>query len=197
VAGAGDAGNAFFQIRGDRLLTAAVLSHQAAHSHSVRVQVRDAAGQPCATELTVAVLPVAAIDLTDGDGDGLPDWWELRYGGGSMDPAADSDGDGKTNFEEWIAGTDPADAALHLALTSCAIDPLSGLPVLGWPSAAGRLYSVEYTDDLDLPFTTVADDLAGNPPVNLWRDTAPRAVHRGFYRLKVRLNLQSTNRGNS
>jgi pectate lyase len=52
----------------------------------------------------------SAAAPADSDGDGLPDEWELRFG---FDPQApsdgsrDKDGDGYTNLEEYLNGTDP------------------------------------------------------------------------------------------
>lgn len=46
----------------------------------------------------------------DSDGDGMPDWWEQKYGLDPYDPTdanEDPDGDGLTNFEEYIYGTNP------------------------------------------------------------------------------------------
>ena len=42
----------------------------------------------------------------DGDGDGLPDWWEKQHGG-ELTPGGDADGDGLTNLAEYRAATDP------------------------------------------------------------------------------------------
>jgi|GEM_PF-1561034 len=42
------------------------------------------------------------------DGDGLPDDWEIRYFGDTgQDAAGDTDGDGVSNLDEYLAGTDP------------------------------------------------------------------------------------------
>jgi hypothetical protein len=46
----------------------------------------------------------------DGDHDGMPDAWELAHGLNPRDPAdgkADADGDGYTNLEGYLNGTDP------------------------------------------------------------------------------------------
>ena len=44
----------------------------------------------------------------DADEDGLPDWWEDRYG--VDDPDSDPDQDGLINIDEFEEGTDPEEA---------------------------------------------------------------------------------------
>jgi len=47
---------------------------------------------------------------TDSDGDGIPDVWERHYGLNPQDfsdGSADKDGDGYSNLEEYLNGTDP------------------------------------------------------------------------------------------
>ncbi|MBB3186987.1 polysaccharide lyase [Microbacter margulisiae] len=46
----------------------------------------------------------------DSDGDGIPDWWEIKYGLNPHNPAdanGDINGDGYTNIEKYINGIDP------------------------------------------------------------------------------------------
>jgi subtilisin family serine protease len=46
----------------------------------------------------------------DSNSDGIPDWWTEAYGFDPMGPSianVDSDGDGITNFYEYLAGTNP------------------------------------------------------------------------------------------
>jgi hypothetical protein len=59
---------------------------------------------------TISVpVPASGTPCTDSDGDGMPDAWESRYFGSSTaaDIAADTDGDGYTNIEEYLNGSDP------------------------------------------------------------------------------------------
>lgn len=46
---------------------------------------------------------------SDSNGNGMPDWWELKYFGNLNQPAlGDYDGDGVDNLDEYLEGTDPA-----------------------------------------------------------------------------------------
>ncbi len=52
----------------------------------------------------------SAPALLDSDHDGMPDDWEKKFGldaGNPSDGSQDADGDGYTNVEEWLNGTDP------------------------------------------------------------------------------------------
>ncbi|AHF92644.1 hypothetical protein OPIT5_22875 [Opitutaceae bacterium TAV5] len=54
--------------------------------------------------------------LTDADGNGIDDNWELtHFGHIGIDPAADPDNDGLSNLAEFLAGTDPNVAATPIS----------------------------------------------------------------------------------
>jgi hypothetical protein len=86
----------------------------------------------------------------DSNNDGLPDdWQKANYGGAwaskLVGPLADTDGDGASNLQEFLAGTNPNDAGscLRLFLTTT---PVSS--VLTWNTQPGFVYQVQYTTDL-------------------------------------------------
>ena len=71
----------------------------------LRVEARDGAGNVGAAEKTVAV-------VEDLDGDGIPDLWEREHGLNwhqAGDAGLDYDGDGLSNRDEYLQGTDPRD----------------------------------------------------------------------------------------
>ena len=52
----------------------------------------------------------SALPPADGDRDGMPDEWERRHrlnAESGQDGQLDADGDGYTNIEEYLNGTDP------------------------------------------------------------------------------------------
>ena len=44
--------------------------------------------------------------LASTSGDGIPDWWKAQFG--QVDPNADADGDGWTNLQEFLHGSNPS-----------------------------------------------------------------------------------------
>lgn len=121
---------------------------------------------------------------SDSDNDTLPDYWESLYftNTASAIVAEDSDKDGMSNYDEYIAGTDPTDDNSFLEVLSEAYD--SGL-VISWSSVTGKVYSLCYctnlvTDD----FCVTQSAIEATPPMNTFTAEVTNADC-VFYRISV------------
>jgi hypothetical protein len=88
------------------------------------------------------------INDWDTDGDGMPDGFEVLYALSplSNDAGNDEDGDGLTNYEEWLTGTNPEDAADLFRVVDSHVQGASHS--VTFPSLRGRTYQIYYTHDL-------------------------------------------------
>jgi hypothetical protein len=113
--------------------------------------------------------------------------WLQRYGlptDGSAD-LTDADGDGLNNWQEWVAGTDPTNAASVLKLSQ---PSLTGPNVtLTWNSVTNRTYSVQRATDLGAatPFLLLQTNLAGLSGTTSYTDTNTPAPGPAYYRVGV------------
>ncbi|MCE9614543.1 MAG: lamin tail domain-containing protein [Lentisphaerae bacterium] len=141
---------------------------------------------------------VGAPDPFDDDRDGVPDAWERRYYGGTQNygPASDSlddDGDGLVNADEYVAGTDPTNAASFFEVAvgqTGSVGTVEFDAIAPDPEAyAGRTrwYAVESSPEVGAPWSGV-DGCTNLPSIGA-RITVPiDPTGAPFYRGRVWLD---------
>jgi hypothetical protein len=80
---------------------------------------------------------------------GLPIAWLLTwFGTTNVDANADADGDGMSNWQEYLAGTNPTDSNDVLRITYLARDKASSNMTLQWTSKPTRFYTIQSSSAL-------------------------------------------------
>jgi hypothetical protein len=97
----------------------------------------------------LACLSAAAKGDLDLDSNGLGDVWEAKFGPTVFIPANDDDGDGRTNLEEFEAGTDPTRAEDIFTIRE--IQATGGDLLLKWSSQTGKRYQLQSTENPGQP----------------------------------------------
>jgi chitodextrinase len=145
-------------------------------SYSYTLAAYDTAGNHSSQSVVVSATTAPEVDA-----DNLPDDWEIQYFGGisvaNGGEAEDFDGDGSSNYDEWVAGTDPANPN----------DLLELKPVVGvaWIGVSNRSYEIEYSDDNWKTFIT-SEVLVGRSEQMVWIDPSEsNVIHKRQYRIQV------------
>ena len=133
--------------------------------------------------------PSLTVTAVEDDGDGMPADWELANG---LDPTTD-DGDGNadddplSNFQEFVAGTQPTNSASFPCIADITL--LNSNRVLCFATITNRQYRVLGAAAADAPSYTwipVAGDVAGTGAQQSISDTSAMPVR--FYRLQIEYN---------
>lgn len=85
------------------------------------------------------------LDTDDDDLDMLHNSWEKTLG--SSSETSDTDRDGMSDYNEWLAGTDPTDDTNFLRIEDLWATGGVDMDVM-WQSVSGKCYYVEYANDL-------------------------------------------------
>ena len=122
----------------------------------------------------------------DFDSDGLPDSWEYRYGSSltNFSEYNNRDGDIHTDYEEYITGMDPTNAASFLHLTQFEPEDGTGV-VIEWNAVSNRLYRVSWSSGVTNTFTFFPGDI--EYPQSSYTDTVHQVDDQCFYKIDVRL----------
>lgn len=138
------------------------------------------AGRDALDRYALGAITVAAADA---DGDGMPDKWETSYlGGTDAQPGDDTDGDGLSNWQEFIAGTLPSASTSTFRLADFAVGDGN---VVQWRTETGRLYDIERATTWPGPEGLVlASNLSAHQ--NSWTDHPPLGAECVFYQARVR-----------
>ena len=126
---------------------------------------------------------VLRLGGADTDMDGMDDDWEMAYFGTlDRDGTADFDGDGQTDRQEFLAGTDPTNKGSILRVLTLNLLGGGGTRVI-WSAAPGKTYQVQFKETLpDSPWNDVGGPvLANGTTASLMDYSAANASHR-FYR---------------
>jgi len=92
---------------------------------------------------------------TDSNVNGLPDAWERTFFGTlGVNPDADPDGDGMSNREEYLAGTNPTNSLSRLEIIASVFASGGTNGSLTWSSVPARSYFIEKALDLSSPVWT-------------------------------------------
>ncbi len=139
----------------------AVVTGLVAGTNTLTVLAGDAAAP--AHIATNGIRVIYAIGDFDGNGDGLPDGWQIRYFGSvnALDaaPTADPDGDDRSNLQEYYDGTDPTDPSSALVIWD--IEQVGEDIRVYFSSVSGKYYSLERFDFISGVWTNILDNIHG------------------------------------
>lgn len=117
----------------------------------------------------------------DGDGNGLPDWWEQQFfGSAGVNPATVCSNGFNTIHEAYLAGLDPNDKNARFGI----LEHKPGLNgTLRWTAVSGRVYSVYWSTNLLNGFQPLQTNYTGGSIT----DSLHNATGKCFYKINVQL----------
>jgi len=120
--------------------------------------------------------------FADSDNDRMGDSWETAHGlnpGAPSDATLDADGDGVSNRDEFVAGTNPTNALSYLRV-DLSLEPGANVEFM---SLSNHNYTVQFRDDLGSGTWSNLTHVYSRTTNNLERISDPEAKPRRYYRL--------------
>lgn len=147
-------------------------------------EIRVAADQD-AGDATAAVVFVVYGGGSDFDADQMSDEWEIAHGFNPSDASdrdLDQDGDGQSNYAEFVAGTDPWNTESYFRAEAMALDP--SLRVR-FNAVSGRVYRLQLSTNLMSGYwSNIAERVADSNAVQ-WLDHPATPQGLRYYRMTV------------
>jgi hypothetical protein len=126
------------------------------------------------------------MNSLDNDNDGMPNSWETANGlsnSNAADASQDSDGDGFSNYAEYLSGTNPRDNQSYLAVDSDST--ANHTHYIRFRATANRSYSVVYRNSpISGPWLKLTN-IESQPDTSAFvvKDPIPTGRSMRFYRL--------------
>jgi uncharacterized protein (DUF1800 family) len=101
------------------------------------------------TPVRLAAIQPVIPPMIDLNGNGMSDIWEWLYNANGLAPNADSDGDGFSNLQEALAGTNPYNSNSYPRIPIVLASPAGFSVTL--PAAPGKVYTLLSITNLAMP----------------------------------------------
>lgn len=143
-------------------------------------------------DTTTSDLVTATMSCPDTDSDGIGDAWERANFGRLTTANALTDHDGDGDQADYLAGTDPGDAASRLRITEHSYSSgIFNTAKLTFTSVPNRLYAIESSPTLQAPWTVSS---LGTFSPDAGSTTSKTILHSGgpkrFFRVRAHKPLQ-------
>lgn len=150
-------------------------------------------------DLATGILKTNSMAINDSDNDGISDAYEIAYNNGDldvMDETTDSDKDGHSDKNEYIALTNPFSAQSFLRVTAIApVNHTGTATALTWTSSPARNYAIEGSNDLGQTLAWAVSNLdpqtfTADAGAETTRTSHHAATGKRFFRVRPVIPLQ-------